>query len=143
MRRAATSPAGRVRGVATAALNLSIGATIGSLVSSIGRSAVRAVKARTARRGYTPRMSPGFPAPQLDVEVLADEVAEFLATVPVADGVGAKLSRLLNGFLEAEVLPQAERAADLGLDPTPFLAVVSDVLRLYAVALERPDAGVR
>src|SRR5215216_4933724 len=109
MRRAATSPAGRVRGVATAALNLSIGATIGSLVSSIGRSAVRAVKARTARRGYTPRMSPGFPAPQL----------------------------------EAEVLPQAERAADLGLDPTPFLAVVSDVLRLYAVALERPDAGVR
>jgi hypothetical protein len=98
---------------------------------------------RTARRGYAPRMSPGFPAPQLDVEVLADEVAEFLATVPVADGVGAKLSRLLNGFLEAQVLPQAERAADLGLDPTPFLAVVSDVLRLYAVALERPDAGVR
>jgi hypothetical protein len=88
-------------------------------------------------------MSAGFPAPQLDVEVLADEVAEFLAIVPVADGVGAKLSRLLNGFLEAEVLPQAERAADLGLDPTPFLAVVSDVLRLYAVALERPDAGVR
>jgi hypothetical protein len=31
--------------IATAALNLSIGATIGSLVSSIGRSAVRAVNA--------------------------------------------------------------------------------------------------
>jgi hypothetical protein len=45
--------------------------------------------------------------------------------------------------LEGEVLPQAARAADLGLDPTPFLAVVSDVLRLYAEALERPDAGVR
>jgi hypothetical protein len=88
-------------------------------------------------------MSPGFQAPQLDVGVLAAEVAEFLATVPVAEGVGAKLSRLLHGFLEAEVLPQAERAADLGLDPTPFLAVVSDVLRLYAEALERPDAGVR
>jgi hypothetical protein len=88
-------------------------------------------------------MSPGFQAPQLDVEVLADEVADFLATVPVAEGVGAKLSRLLHGFLEAEVLPQAERAADLGLDPTPFLAVVADVLRLYAVALERPDARVR
>lgn len=83
-------------------------------------------------------MSPGFQAPQLDIEVLADEVAEFLATVPVAEGVGAKLSRLLHGFLEADVLPQAERAADLGLDPTPFLAVISDVLRLYAAALERP-----
>ena len=88
-------------------------------------------------------MSASFQAPQLDVEVVADEVAEFLAAVPVAEGVGAKLSRMLHGFLEAEVLPQAERAADLGLDPTPFLAVVSDVLRLYAVALERPDAGVR
>jgi hypothetical protein len=31
--------------IATAALNLSIGATIGSLVSSIGRSAVRVVNA--------------------------------------------------------------------------------------------------
>jgi hypothetical protein len=85
-------------------------------------------------------MSPGFHAPHLDVEVLADEVAGFLATVPVADGVGAKLSRLLHGFLEAEVLPQAERAASLGLDPAPFLGVVSDVLRLYAVALEPPEA---
>jgi hypothetical protein len=56
-------------------------------------------------------------------------------------GVGRKLNRLLHGFLEGEVLPQAERAADLGLDPTPLLAVVSDVLRLYADALERPDAA--
>jgi hypothetical protein len=88
-------------------------------------------------------MSPGFPASQLDVEVLAVEVAGFLATVPVAEGVGAKLSRLLHGFLEGEVLPQAARAADLGLDPTPFLAVVSDVLRLYSEALERPDGVVR
>jgi hypothetical protein len=88
-------------------------------------------------------MSPGSPASQLDVDALAADVAEFLATVPVAEGVGAKLSRLLHGFLEGEVLPQAARAADLGLDPTPFLAVVSDVLRLYAEALERPDVGVR
>jgi hypothetical protein len=88
-------------------------------------------------------MSPGSPASQLDVDALAADVAEFLATVPVAEGVGAKLSRLLHGFLEGEVLPQAARAADLGLDPTPFLAVVSDVLRLYAEALEHPDAGVR
>ena len=61
----------------------------------------------------------------------------------MAEGVGAKLSRLLHGVLEAEVLPQATRAAELGLDPTPFLTVVSDVLRLYAEALERPDAEVR
>jgi hypothetical protein len=91
-------------------------------------------------------MSPGSPASQasqLNVEALSAEAAEFLATVPVAEGVGIKLSRLLQGFLESEVLPQAARAADLGLDPTPFLAVVSDVLRLYAGALERPDTGVR
>lgn len=88
-------------------------------------------------------MSPGFPASQPDVDVLTAEVTEFLATVPVAEGVGAKLSRLLHGFLVDEVLPQAARAADLGLDPAPFLAVVSDVLRLYAGALERPDAVTR
>jgi hypothetical protein len=43
-------------------------------------------------------MAPGFPTSQLDAEVLAAEVAEFLATVPVAEGVGAKLSRLVHGF---------------------------------------------
>jgi hypothetical protein len=87
--------------------------------------------------------SPASQASQLNVEALSAEVAEFLATIPVAEGVGIKLSRLLQGFLESEVLPQAARAADLGLDPTPFLAVVSDVLRLYAGALERPDTGAR
>ena len=78
---------------------------------------------------------------ELHVEALAVEVARFLDDVPVAEDVGCKLSRLLHAFLEGEVLPQAERAADLGLDPTPLLTVVSDVLRLYAGALERPDAG--
>jgi hypothetical protein len=39
------------------------------------------------------------------------EVAEFLGTVPTAEAVGGQLSRLLHGFLEGEVLPQAERAA--------------------------------
>jgi hypothetical protein len=76
-------------------------------------------------------------------ETLAADVADFLAAVPVAEGVAAKLSRLLHGFLEDEVLPQAARAADMGLDPAPFLAVVSDVLRLYADALERPGAVAR
>ena len=73
------------------------------------------------------------------MEVLADEVANLLENAPTAEALGARLSRLLEGFLLGDVLPQAERAADLGLDPTPLLAVVSDVLRLYADALERPQ----
>jgi hypothetical protein len=63
-------------------------------------------------------------------------VANLLENAPVAQALGAKLSRLLHGFLQGDVLPQAEWAADLGLDPTPMLAVVSDVLRLYVDALE-------
>ena len=51
---------------------------------------------------------------QLDVAALADEVARFLEQVPVAEGLAAKLNRLLLGFLEAEVLPPAMRAAELG-----------------------------
>jgi hypothetical protein len=72
----------------------------------------------------------------LDLDSLTTEVARFLDDVPVAETTGAKLSRLLRAFLETEVLPQAERAADLGLDPAPLLEVVADVLRLYAVTLE-------
>jgi hypothetical protein len=86
-------------------------------------------------------MASGFQTSAVDVEALVAEAVEFLDDVPVAEGVGRKLNRLLYGFVEGEVLPQAERAADLGLDPTPLLAVVSDVLRLYADALERPDAA--
>jgi hypothetical protein len=78
----------------------------------------------------------------LDLDSLTTEVARFLDDVPVAETTGAKLSRLLRAFLEIEVLPQAERAAGLGLDPAPLLEVVADVLRLYAVALEeRGPAG--
>jgi len=77
----------------------------------------------------------------LEVAGLADEVAAFLAQVPVAEGLGAKLSRLLFGFLEADVLPQARRAVELGIDPTPLLEVVTAVLQLYADALKRPDGG--
>jgi hypothetical protein len=86
-------------------------------------------------------MSSSSQTSAMDVEALVAEVVEFLDNVPVAEGVGRKLNRLLHGFLGGEVLPQAERAADLGLDPTPLLAVVSDVLRRYADALERPDAA--
>ena len=71
-----------------------------------------------------------------DVEALTAEVASLLESAPVAEALGAKLHRLLHGFLLGDVLPQAERAADLGLDPTPLFAVVSGVLRLYVDALE-------
>ena len=71
-----------------------------------------------------------------DVEALTAEVASLLESAPVAEALGAKLSRLLQAFLQGDVLPQAERAAAMGLDPTPLFAVVSDVLRLYFDALE-------
>ena len=86
-------------------------------------------------------MSQATPVPVPDLEALAAEVACLLDNAPVAETTGAKLSRLLHTFLQADVLPQAERAAELGIDPTPLLAVVSDVLRLYADALECPRSG--
>ena len=90
-------------------------------------------------------MPTGDPAPELDSEALAAVIARFLdqfsdVQMEVAGEAGIKLNRLLLGFLEAEVLPQAMRAAESGVDPTPILAVVSGVLRIYANALERPDA---
>lgn len=70
-------------------------------------------------------MPTGNPAPELDPEVLAAEVVEFWDQftdhMEVAEGAGAKLIRLLLGLLKAEVLPQATRAAELGIDPTPIL----------------------
>jgi hypothetical protein len=86
-------------------------------------------------------MSADDPAAQLNLEALYGEVTRFLAQVPVAEGMGAKLSRLLFGFLQEEVLPQACRAAELGIDPTPLFAVVADVLRQYADALQRPEGA--
>ena len=78
---------------------------------------------------------------QLDVAALAAEVAAFLDQVPAAEEISPKLNRLLFGFLEAEVLPPAMRAAELGIDPTPWLDVVAAVFRLYADALKRPNNG--
>jgi hypothetical protein len=69
------------------------------------------------------------------------EITGFLDQAAVAGGIGAKLNRQLSGFLEAEVLPQAMRAAELGIDPTPLLDVVATVLRMYADGLERPSHG--
>lgn len=85
------------------------------------------------------------PGPRLDAELLAAEVAEsldeFLDHMSVAEGIGAKLNRQLLGFLKAEVLPQANRAAEMGVDPTPLFSVVVRVLRTYADALQRPPAA--
>jgi hypothetical protein len=76
-----------------------------------------------------------------DLAVLDAESTELLDRVAVAEGIGAQLNRLLFGLLEAEVLPQAMRAAELGVDPTPLLDVVATVLRMYADGLERPGHG--
>jgi GAF domain-containing protein len=79
-------------------------------------------------------------APQLDVGALDGEVAALLEREQGADGgIGHKLSQLLLGFLGTEVVPLADRLAELGIDPTPVFAATSDVLRLYADTLERPD----
>ena len=87
-------------------------------------------------------MPTGNPAPELDPEVLAAEVAEFLDQfadqMEVAEEVGGKLNRVLVGFVKAEVLPQARRAAKLGIDPTPIFAVVARVLQSTLTPCSRP-----
>ena len=74
----------------------------------------------------------------LDSE-MDSEIGAFLEREPGADGIGHKLSQLLLGFLATEVVPMANRLAELGIDPTPLFAVTSGVLRLYAETLERPE----
>jgi GAF domain-containing protein len=83
----------------------------------------------------------GDRAAPLDVGALDSEIGAFLEWEPGADGIGHKLSQLLLGFLATEVVPMANRLAELGIDPTPLFAVTSGVLRLYADALERPELG--
>jgi hypothetical protein len=89
-------------------------------------------------------MSTGDSAPEPDSEALAGMVTEFLGQftddqLEMAGDVGLKLDSLLHGFLEDEILPRAMQAAEAGIDPTPILAVVRGVLRIFADALERPD----
>jgi hypothetical protein len=81
------------------------------------------------------------PIPKVDLEALGAEVTAFLQQVPVGEGIGAKLSNVLLGFLQAEVLPEARPESDQRVDPTPLFALVTDILRLYADALQRPDAA--
>jgi GAF domain-containing protein len=77
--------------------------------------------------------------PQLDMGALDGQVAAFLEQKPGTDGVGHKLSQLLLGILTTEVVPLANRLAELGIDPTPLFATITGILRLYADTLERPD----
>lgn len=79
-------------------------------------------------------------ADQLEEKLAALEadIGRHLANLPVAEGVAAKLHRLLYGFLQREVLPLADRASAMGVDPSPLLEVVADLLRRYADALTRP-----
>jgi hypothetical protein len=81
------------------------------------------------------------PSPQIEVEALAAEVSVFLEQAPVGEGIGVKLSNLLLGFLQTELLPEARRESDQGVDPTPLFALVSGVLRQYADAIERPEGA--
>lgn len=76
---------------------------------------------------------------ELGPGAIAAEAAAYLDQVAAGSEIGAKLNDLLFGFVATEVLPQASRAADLGIDPTPWLEVVIAVLRMYADALQRPD----
>jgi putative methionine-R-sulfoxide reductase with GAF domain len=76
---------------------------------------------------------------QLDLWAVDGDVAAFLKRAPGADWVGRKLSQQLLGFLATEVVPLANRLAELGIDPTPLFATTSGILRLYADTLERPD----
>jgi hypothetical protein len=78
---------------------------------------------------------------QQSLDALNAEIDRFLAGVPVAEHTAAKLNWLLRGFLDGEVLPVADRAATMGVDPGPMFGVMSDLLRRYADALERRDTA--
>ena len=82
-------------------------------------------------------------APRLDMGALDGDVAAFLEQEPGVDGIGHRLSRQLLGFLATEVVPLANRLAELGIDPTPLLATTSGILRLYADTLDRPNLRQR
>jgi putative methionine-R-sulfoxide reductase with GAF domain len=79
----------------------------------------------------------------LDMGALDGDVAAFLEREPGADGIGHRLRQLLLGFLATEVVPLAERLAEIGIDPTPLLATTSGILRLYADTLARPNPRQR
>jgi hypothetical protein len=77
----------------------------------------------------------------VDLAAVDAEITGLLDQVSAAEGIGTRLNCLLFDFFEVEVLPQAMRAAELGIDPTPWLDVIANVLRRYTNRLERPDHG--
>jgi MHS family proline/betaine transporter-like MFS transporter len=108
-------------------------------------------------------MAPGVPArlPMglvgLYLRLRLDETPRFralqrvrdVAQWPVGEALRAYPGRMLTGFVLVAAasltfntlfifLPN-QLVADLGLDPTPLLAVVSEFLRLYADALRLPN----
>jgi putative methionine-R-sulfoxide reductase with GAF domain len=95
------------------------------------------------QRGAEPAGAAMDGALPLDMEALDGDVAAFLEQEPGADGIGHKLRQLLLGFLATEVVPLANRLAELGIDPTPLLATTSGILRLYANTLARPNPRQR
>jgi GAF domain-containing protein len=90
-------------------------------------------------RGAAPAGTADGRVPELDMGTLDGDVDAILERAPGADGMGRKLSQLLLGFLATEVVPLAERLAELAIDPAPLFATTSSILRLYADTLERPD----
>lgn len=79
-------------------------------------------------------------ARQRDIGAIDAQVTAFLEQEPGADGgTGQRLNLLLLGFLMTEVVPLANRLAELGIDPTPLFAATTGILRLYADTLEHPD----
>jgi hypothetical protein len=66
------------------------------------------------------------------------EVAACLEPSPGAEG-WAPVEPAALGLLATEVVPLADRLAELGIDPTPLFATTSGILRLYADTLDRPD----
>jgi GAF domain/ANTAR domain len=95
------------------------------------------------QRGAEPAGAAMNGALPLDMVALDGDVAAFLKQEPGADGIGHKLRQLLLGFLATEVVPLANRLAELGIEPTPLFAATSGILRLYADTLARPNPRQR
>jgi putative methionine-R-sulfoxide reductase with GAF domain len=103
----------------------------------------KVVSLPSPQRGAEPAGAAMDGALPLDMGALDGDVAAFLEQQPGADGIGRKLSQQLLGFLATEVVPLANRLAEIGIDPTPLLATTSGILRLYADTLARPNPRQR
>jgi len=103
------------------------------------RRAARSSRCERPQATGEPALAAPDPASQLGIEALDGEVEAFLEQEPCADAIGHRLSLLLLGFLATEVVPLANRLAELGIDPTPLFAATTGILRLYADTLEHPD----